>query len=346
MAQVTMEQAETDIAINLEINRSLLFVGPVGVGKTTLLRSACKLRELKIGRPFPYLEFRASTMDPTDLSMPFPDAATGRMRQMIADWLPREDRDGPEGLICFDEFTDAQLGVQAVLNQVILEKKYLPAGWRVAATGNRMVDRAAANPVSRASANRFAILEAVVDWASSLAWFKANMKSPELVAFLMQAERESKGATDMLHSYPVDGGRDAQAFRTPRSWAACDPYFALGLTDTALRRNIAHNVGKEGSDALMAFLATWRLASQYLAAILADPASAPLHREPSTNYALCVGLVSNLTMANLPVINIYISRLDALYRAAFWSLAKSKDKAFEETTEHVQYLIAQSNSGL
>jgi hypothetical protein len=343
MTAITLAQAASDLEINATLGIPTILVGLVGVGKTDVVRQTA----IKLG--WPVIEKRASQMAETDLTLPMPDHASGRIMNFVPDWLPRVDRDGDHGFILFDELSDAAIGVQAALNQLILEGELpgykKPNGWIVVATGNRASDRAAAQRFSRATANRLAIFEIALDVASWLAWATLANVHPLLIAYVQNADRMGVGA-NALHRYPA-AGSDAVAFVTPRSLSRCSPYFYASdkgqINDNQLRRLIGANCGEDTASDIMNFLATYRLLPD-LNSIISDPMNAQLHREPSVNFALTVALVSRLDRRNLPAIVTYVKRMERLYQAAFWSTATAKDKAFEETSEHVAFLIEQNRA--
>ena len=364
---VNPTQAIDDIVVNLQIGRPTLYVGPVGVGKTDAWHAAGKRMASLTGAPYPVLDIRASQLDPTDIAVPMPDNTTGRTKLFLADWLPRRERDGEQGIILFDEYTDASVGVQAALNQLVLEGKLAGGaydlrrdagpGWRIGATGNRSGDRAAAGRVSRASGNRFAIMVAGVDAKAWVAWAKANGIAPELIAFVERAIMEGKGEA-ILHKYPEGNGGDATPFPTPRSIAACSPYLdsALNLSLAQIRRHFIYNVGVDWTESFMVFLRSYRLMPD-VALILSDPDHAPVHTDSAVNYALCVTLAARMDRGNIAAIAAYAKRLHPEYRAALWNTAiartdtlagpQGKDIAMGEiimaTPEYIAHCVSQSN---
>lgn len=349
--EITLSHAATDIAVNLRLNKRILVVGPVGVGKTDVGKQAADAwaRDQFGASKCPLIDRRVSQMVGTDTQLPFPNASDGMIDTFIPRWLPNETRDGAFGVLLLDEFTDGKQDTQAAFNQLILEGKLgeytLPNGWRIIATGNRQSDKAAAQKISRASANRFVVMSIVVDVKAWLNWAMANGICPELISYVqtaaMQLSSAGKPDADAIHHYPDAMGSDAIAFLTPRSLARCNDYFPLNLPDVELRRQLSYNVGDDVANAIMNHLASYRLMPD-LNAILADPLNATVHREPSVNYMMTVGLVSQLSYANLPAIASYVKRMSSAYQAAFWSNAKAKDTGFEKTSEHVSYLISQA----
>lgn len=346
MTAITLSQASADLLVNIHLDIPTLIVGPVGVGKTDIVRQAA----LKLGNTL-VIDKRASQMDPTDLAVPMPDIATRTVVACLQEWLPNATLAAKYDyvILLLDEFTDAQPGTQAALNQLVLERELpgyrLPANVRIVATGNTASDRANAQKVSRASGNRFAIMLIGVDVDSFLNDYAIPYLVPVLVAFVQASVGQLKAAnrepSEAIHRYPTQSGSDAVAFLTPRSLARCDKFFRMATmpNDTQLRRLLAQNVGDDCANDIMNFLVTYRLAPS-IGAILADPAGHSVPREPSVNFAIVVGLVSRLSLSNVATIATYVNRMGANYQAAFWSNAIAKDKAFETTPEHVAHLIA------
>lgn len=349
--EITLSHAATDIAVNLRLNKRVLIVGPVGVGKTDVARQAANKWSLAVhGTPnCPIIDRRVSQMQGTDVQLPFPNASDGMIDTFIPRWLPDLKRDGPFGVLLLDEYTDGKNDILAALNQLNLEGRLgdyvFLDGWRIIATGNRQRDKANAQKISRAAANRFVIMEIAVDVKAWLDWANKASICPELISYVQTVQSQlvtaGKPESDAIHHYPDQAGSDAIAFLTPRSLARCNDYFPLGLPDAELRRQLSYNVGDDVANAIMNHLVSYRLLPD-LNAIIADPVNAAVHREPSVNYMMTVGLVSRLTYANLPAIVTYVKRMSAAYQAAFWSNAKAKDEGFTNTPEHIAYLIGQS----
>jgi hypothetical protein len=285
-----------------------------------------------------------------------PNTATGLIDTYQPGWLPRVERDGPVGVLLLDEYTDGKPDTLAAINQLVLEGRlgdYVfpdenmnpDYHWRIIGTGNRAADKAHAQKISRAASNRWSILPILIDVDAWIAWAIANGIVPELTGYVQNAVRVLRGVKDReiseaIHQYPKDGS-DAVAFKTPRSLAKCNKFFTMANVpnDIQLRRLLSQNVGDATANDIMNYLVTYRLAPS-LNDIMNDPANYPVVREPGTNFAIGVGLVSRLTMGNLAAITTYVQRMGAAYQATFWSNAIAKDKAFQSTPEHVAYLIA------
>jgi hypothetical protein len=360
---ISLRMCADDLLVGLTLNQHQLILGAVGVGKTDVARQTADVwakQEYGLAK-CPIIDRRVSQFLGYDTSMPMPNTATGLIDTYQPGWLPRVERDGPVGVLLLDEYTDGKPDTLAAINQLVLEGRlgdYVfpdenmnpDYHWRIIGTGNRASDKAHAQKISRAASNRWTILNIAIDVDAWIDWATANLL-PVLVAYVQTAVMQLRGKdadiTQAIHIYPP-AGTDAVAFKTPRSLARCDKYFRMASqpNDTQLRRLLAHNVGQECADDIMNFLVSYRLAPN-IAAILADPVNGPMPRGPSENFAVAIGLVSRLTLANLSTINVYVKRLAANYQATFWSnaLAKDVDKdtrvsVYQATPEHVAYLIA------
>lgn len=366
---ISLAHAAADLQIGLALNLRQLILGPVGVGKTDVARQALDAWAMQTYglAKCPIIDRRVSQFLGYDTSMPMPNTATGLIDTYQPGWLPRVERDGPIGGLLLDEYTDGKPDTLAAINQLVLEGRlgdYVfpderanpDYHWRIIGTGNRASDKAHAQKISRAAANRWSILSIMVDVDAWIAWAIASGIVPELIAYVqtavMQLRAANRDISEAIHMYPA-AGNDAVAFKTPRSLAKCNDFF-LKVTpaDTQLRRLLSQNVGDTAADDIMNFLVTYRLAPS-ISAILNDPASHPVPREPSVNFATVIGLVSRLSLGNIATVATYVNRMGANYRAAFWSnaLAKDIDKAtgesiYAKTAEHVSYLIASRNQDL
>jgi hypothetical protein len=259
-------------------------------------------------------------------------------------------------VLLLDEYTDGKPDTLAAINQLVLEGKlgdYVfpdetsnpDHHWRIIGTGNRAVDKAHAQKISRAASNRWNILNICIDVDAWIEWAIGAGIDAALVAYVQTTVIALKGMKDRdvseaIHQYPASGS-DAVAFKTPRSLARCDRYLKMPVVpaDAQLRRLFSQNIGDNAAHDLMTFLASYRLAPS-ITDILKDPAGYAVPREPSVNFAISVGLVSRLTLTNVATVNKFVARMGANYQAAFWNNALAKDKAFEKTPEHVEYLIA------
>lgn len=267
--------------------------GPPGVGKSDAFRQLAQ--EFGIG----LIDIRLGSKLPEDLhGIPVPD-----LEQQVAIWLkanfwPDPKRDGEKGIIVFDEMSDTSKAVQSVTYQVILDRcigelKLAPGWWPVAA-GNRREDRAAAQSVSTALANRFAHIDVVPDYDTWREYANIRKLHPYVVGFL-------KMRPDMLHDMR---GSDLRAFPSPRAWEkACRIIEAPPSVRFRLLRGLV------GGGAASEFESVMKgINIPDIEEITADPKRCRIPKEPACRYALTVLIAQNATKANIGKLNEYIRR--------------------------------------
>ena len=263
--------------------------GPPGVGKSSVYRQIAT--EESIG----FIDIRLGTKLPEDLSgIPVPD-----LEKRLAVWLesefwPNVDRDGEKGIIVFDELSDAPRSIQSAAYGIILDRHHLPPGWYPAAAGNRREDRAAAQTLSTALANRFAHIDVEPDGESFIEWCNENDIHPFIPAFIHWQPK---------YVYSMEGS-DGRSFCTPRSWEqvskVCDA--PQGIRFKLIRGLIGEGPAGE----FEAYLRITGLPE--LEDVLANPGKCPIPEEPGTKYALSSMLARHSKRSNFDKIMAYIKR--------------------------------------
>jgi hypothetical protein len=250
-----------------------------------------------------FKDIRAGTKLPEDFSgIPVPD-----LERKIAVWLKAEfwpdvKKDGPKGILVFDELTDTSKPVQSCLYQVILDRRIgeieLAEGWWPVAAGNRRIDRAAAQALSTALANRFAHIDIEPDPQAFILWALSQDHMGHLVPGFI------KWKPDLLHDMQ---GADLRAFPTPRSWEqvarnieGCPPELLLDIV-TAI-------VGDGAAGEFHAYMRTIDLPD--LEDVLASPSKCPIPNAPSAKWALSCMLSRYMDRQNIGKIMEYVKRTD------------------------------------
>jgi len=309
------------------------FHGPPGVGKSQALHQLAD--EDDIG----FIDIRAGTKLPEDFSgIPVPDLEKRMAVWLKASFWPDEKRDGKEGIILFDELTDTSKPVQSCLYQVILDRRIgdveLPDGWWPCAAGNRRTDRAAAQALSTALANRFAHIDIEPDAIAFYQWAITQEHMGDLVPGFIRA------FPHLLHSME---GADLRAFPTPRSWEqvakaidGCPPELQLQV--------VAALVGDGAAGEFHGFLRTVDLTD--LEDIEKDPKGTHIPKELSSKWALTCMLSRYMTKQNIGAISTYIKRGDfgKDFEIACMLDGTQRDHLLTETTAFSQF--AQRNQDL
>lgn len=283
------------LGLYLDTNIPAFLWGPPGAGKSDMVRQVAEERMM------PVIDFRAILRDPVDLRG-LPAVHNG-----VARWLPPSDlpdaaRDGEEGILFLDELNAAPASVQAACFGLVLDRKvgeyHLPPGWRIIAAGNRQSDRAAAQRMPTALANRFAHIDVEVDPDAFGRWAVLNELHPMVLAFL-------RWRPALLHNME---GSDLRAFPTPRSWARTSA--VAGCAEHLLYPAVSGLVGEGAAAEFMGFVRVYRdLPSLDL--VLANPGKAPLPKEPSGRFAITVGLARKVDANSFGAGMEYVLRMNA-----------------------------------
>lgn len=266
--------------------------GMPGVGKSSAIVQLAN--EEKIG----FIDVRASTMLPEDLNgIPVPDLV-----RRLAVWLKNEvfpvpERDGERGIILFDELSDAGKNIQSGLYRVILDRLNIPKGWWPCAAGNRRQDRAAAQALSTALANRFAHIDVEPDVDAFIEWALNTEHMGHMVPGFIKAR------PNLLHSME---GADLRAFPTPRSWEQVAKVLNTGVREEFRMKLVSGLVGEGAAGELEAFLNTIDLPD--FEEVLAAPEKCRIPKEPGHKYAMSCMLARYIKRNNFDKVMKYIKR--------------------------------------
>jgi len=267
--------------------------GAPGLGKSDIMRQLAA--EEGVG----FKDIRVGTMLPEDLTgIPVPDLQKRLAVWLRAEYWPDMERDGSRGIIAFDELSDAPRNLQSCIYRVVLDRQIgeykLPPGWWPMAAGNRREDRAAAQSISTALANRFAHIHLRSDYDCWKIWANQHNIDPMLVGFLGYRP-------NLLHSME---GADLLAFPSPRSWERVSKVFDL---DPGRRQNaVTALVGEGAAIEVENFFKVVNLPD--FEDIIKAPTKTPIPTEPASRYALSSMLARKTTADTFPAIYKYISR--------------------------------------
>lgn len=310
--------------------------GAPGVGKSDSVRAVAKARNL------PLIDVRAVLLDPVDLrGLPHVDA-NGRAAWAPPAFLPEASRDGAEGLFFMDELNAAPASVQAACFQLVLDRKLgeytLPPGWRIVAAGNRQSDRAAAQRMPTALANRFAHIDVEADADAWATWAAATGLNPLVLAFI-------RWRPALLHimpgAQPLDRAipalpADARAFPTPRAWAQVAK--VANAPDAVRMALVSGLVGEGAAAEFEGFVRTWR-ALPALDLILSNPHAAPVPSEPAAMYAVTAAIARKADRNTFANVLAYAARLPREFEIVAAVDAVKRDPSLAETSAFTNWAI-------
>ena len=291
MLSETIESAREVCLYYMQKGIPCLVSGPPGVGKSDLWSQIA--RDTK--RTF--IDLRLGMMDPVEFVGPAIHCQRRDAMEPAGVDAGALDDDTPT-LILFDEIADIGRTMQSAAYQLVLNGRCGPhvlgKNCYRAAAGNRREDRAAAQAMSTALANRFGHVTVRVDVEAFIRWCNANDIDPLIPGFI-------RFRPALLYSME---GADLRAFPTPRSWAAAAKCVEA---DTSLRfRLMAGLVGEGPAGEFENYMKTLNLPC--MDDIVANPKKCPIPKEPSSKYALSSMLARFADRGNFQAIVTYIQR--------------------------------------
>lgn len=323
---MNLKSAAQLLSVFLDADIPAFMWGPPGVGKSAVLQQIASDRGWKV------IDFRASTRDSVAL-MGLPDISGDTTKWKVPDEFPQVDRDGEEGILFLDELNAAPPSMMAAMFGLVLDRKVgdyvMPAGWRVVAAGNRQSDRAAAQRMPSALANRFAHIDVDADTSGGhdnvhIEHFNKIGVDPQLIAFL-------RFRPALIHNMPKN---DERAFPTPRSWEQAAKILNL---PTALRlQGVSAIVGEGAAAELEGFLRVYQNLPS-LDLVLANPNSAPIPEDPAARFAISAGLARKVDERSFDNGMAYMQRLPREFEIMMCVDAVRREKKLSHTQAFVDW---------
>jgi hypothetical protein len=321
-----IKSAALNLADYLDEDTPAFMWGPPGIGKSAVARQIASERGWKV------IDFRASTRDPVAL-MGLPNLAGDTTKWLVPDEFPQVARDGEKGILFLDELNAAPPSMMAAMFGLVLDRKVgdytLPPGWRVIAAGNRQADKAAAQRMPTALANRFAHIDIEADTSAGhdnvhVEHFNQLGVNPMLIAFL-------RFRPALIHQMPTN---DQRAFPTPRSWEQAAKFIDK---PPARRLSLISGVVGEGSAAeLEGFIRVYKNLPS-LDLVLANPNSAPVPEDPAARFAISAGLARKVDARSFDNGMAYIQRLPREFEIMFAVDAVRRDKGLSHTRAFIDW---------
>jgi hypothetical protein len=338
MTTINMVELERMIIAHYHADEPLMALGRPGMGKTSLFEGVA--RNLDIG----YIDFRLSLRDPVDVGgMRVPDSKTGKMRHFVPDDLPDPKVHGAKGIVVFDEINVVAQIMQATAYGIIQERRNgsyrMAKGWVPMASGNNVSDRAAAQRLSTALANRFNVQYVVPHLPSWLDQYGSEHVDARGCAFLRFRPRlfslmpwEPIEEPDPNTPPAPTSRAQSEEVRHPsaRSWTKAfkfideDPEFRLKIF-----------TGYVGPDVAQEFEAFWRIMEKATTfeEIMANPKQArlPEPQDLGTTWAVSGMLARLMDRKNINPVMEYVDRMLPDYQVALVQDATRRTPTLKNT---------------
>jgi len=311
------------------IQRTVCIEGAPGGGKTTIVQEVAQSLDV------PYIERHMPTMLVEDFGILFPSSASGdsdsTLHYKLPDWFPVKGKSPDRGILCFDDRNQAPADLQKVLANICQARNLhgtpLPEGWMVVSTGNRQADRAGANRVLSHLRNRETVLELETHLDDWTAWAIQHDVKPEVISFI-------RFRPGLLHDF--DPQRDCNA--TPRSWVE-GVSDVLGTVPAEAEFECFKGAVGEGAAAeFVGFVRIFRKLPNP-DAILLNPTTSDVPRDPATLYALSGALSHRATTASMDRFTTYIERMPPEFSVLSMSMAARRDPDLANTQAFTKWSI-------
>ena len=294
---VNVKQLIALLAIAFKRRRKVLIKGQPGIGKTDIVKHACKIAGALV------IFMHPAISDPTDFKgMP---AITNEGTE--AHFLPFGDLmaliSADKLTVCFiDDIGQAPQGVQAALMQLIQERRV--NGHRISehvvfcGATNDTSHRSGVSGILETVKSRFdTIVELVPDVDDWCSWAcgVGNMP-PELIGFI-------RFRPDLLNDFKPT--RELTNSPSPRTVAAVGEWVNDGITDLP---TLAGAAGAGFASEFIGFLKLYRSLPS-IDQILLDPSGATVPKEPAALYAVGAALIRKFTPKSARAVFTYAVRM-------------------------------------
>lgn len=337
IAPVSISEASDVLETYFEADIPAFVWGPPGSAKSAAVR------QLAARRGIPLFDFRALLRDPVDLrGLPTVDHAAMLARWLPPAELPNADRDGPEGIFFMDELNAAGPMMMAACFGLVLDRmagEYrLPPGWRIVAAGNRAEDRAAAQRVPSALANRFAHIFIDPRGSAAVESFLAHAAAagfhPAVRAFIYLRP-------ELLYCFDPKSVDASPAFPTNRSWEMVSR--VAGARPGIRHAAVSGIVGRAAADEFEGFVRLYETVPGIVVKALTDPDAAEIPSDLSALYAVATALASKADRSNFANVVRYAARLPGDVSAVAIIDAVRRLPSLKETSAFASWSVKNSN---
>ncbi|OFA33314.1 hypothetical protein BAE46_00970 [Glaciecola punicea] len=314
-----------------------MIYGSPGIGKSDIVKQIAEQFNLEL------IDVRLSMAEPTDLNG-FPVIENGVASYKPFDTFPISGTKLPKGkrgwLLFLDEANSAPKAVQAASYKIMLDRMVgnskLHDDVAVMAAGNLETDNAIVEPMSTALQSRLGHILLQVSKLDWLEWAQSNNIDYRITSYI-----DFDG--EKLHVFDAD--HSDLTFACPRTWE-----FANRLIEDKVEINndeitLLSGVITQGAALEFAGHVKCFLDLPTIAQVAANPNSAKLPSEPSTQYAICGMLAGNADATNIKSVVAYIDRLPTEFQIRAiretvrrFPAAKKEKLFYKKLTDLAQYL--------
>jgi DNA polymerase III delta prime subunit len=305
---------------NFKHQKAPLFLhGSPGIGKTEAIEQAANelAKECSI-KDFVFRTIILSQYESVDLR------GLPSIKDNKSVWNPPDDLvfdPEAEGIVFFDEMSNAVPDVQKASQQIIHARRLgsveIPPGIVFIAAGNRQADKAGANKILTALANRFEHHNVEVDADDWLAWAMQNNIEHEIIAFINKFG---------MHLNDFDSNRHINA--TPRTWVKVHHLMGSQFFHARVYGTIGSGIGGE----FLAFRTLWKEIPD-LELIWKSPNKVEMPKKQDIVYATCMSLALKATPKNFPAALIFMEKAGKEFQVMFVKNASQACKEVRKTAE-------------
>lgn len=310
--------------------------GKPGIGKTQIVRQVAA----KLGRKC--LSLTLATMESVDLRG-LPMHAPKGVEWARPDFLVRLDELGDGAVLFVDEANANAQSVQVPLMQLVLERHIgphaLPDGTRIVMAGNRMSDKAAAQRMNTALADRLFHVDFEASLKPWLKWASSAGVHPAVLAFLMLRGEGNVNRPGLFDPEQTPLA-DQRSRPGPRAWT--DAARAVDAPDSVRFGLIAGRVGEAAAAEFEGFLKVFRSLPP-IPQIIAKPDTATVPDEPSLQYAVSVALGHAANPANLAAVSQYMGRVGREFQIVTMTDAVRRKPELAETPAYIRWAAANAD---
>ena len=224
--------------LNGEANRSdiksmpIMIWGSPGCGKSSIVKQCADSLGIE------FIDARLPQMEPCDIKgLPVPNKEEKVMDWFINGMWPRGE--DTKGILFLDELSACDKSIAVAAYELILDRRLgklyrIPDGWMIVAAGNLTTDRAVANTMSSALANRFMHLELETDAGTWYEYAVLHNIHPSVIGYIKWRP---------AHLFSMEKQNLERGWPSPRAWENVSKMCHVCKNEDILRKMVYGLVG-------------------------------------------------------------------------------------------------------